>query len=163
MSAQATSWLSRVTVSTVRRQRYAETTEEIEVAGSRRRRRRTMLRHDGHMVSSQMEGLLARAKPLGYFTGSWIGPHTSSITWEMWLYTSAFQQQHFSISMFVSTSSASPLWHIVEKRLCSLTTSRLSSSSTTSSFWVTSGMSNLPLQGNTNIHLALIATGNKHL
>ena len=32
------------------------------------------------MVSSQMEGLLARAKPLGYFTGSWIGPHTSSIT-----------------------------------------------------------------------------------
>ena len=34
--------------------------------------------------------------------------------------------QHFSISMFVSTSSASPLY--------SLTTSRLSSSSTTSSF-----------------------------
>ena len=29
MSAQATSWLSRVTVSTVRRQRYAETTEEM--------------------------------------------------------------------------------------------------------------------------------------
>merc|ERR1719234_2501085 len=55
-------------------------------------------------VRCQMEGLLARAKPLGYFTGSWIGAHTSSIT-----------------------------------------TSRLSSSSTTSSLWVTSGMSNLPL------------------
>merc|ERR1719234_1091334 len=31
-------------------------------------------------VRCQMEGLLARAKPLGYFTGSWIGAHTSSIT-----------------------------------------------------------------------------------
>merc|ERR1712192_323578 len=56
-------------------------------------------------VRCQMEGLLARAKPLGYFTGSWIGAHTSSIT-----------------------------------------TSRLSSSSTTSSLWGTSGMSNLPLE-----------------
>ena len=109
-----TSWLSRVTVSTVRRQRYAQTTEEtrdLEVAGSRRRRRRTMFgaEHDGQRSNGRSAG--AREAPRVLHRQLDRTPHVLHHLRDVVVH------QHVSISMFVCTSSASPLWHIVEKRL----------------------------------------------